>query len=380
MALGPEDGIVDADRMNELAARIRQLPPVAASDVRRTLQSAHANLAFRHGKAATDDQTRQKRLELAASLFGQAGDTDGRLTVERELALIARRRARHIEWDATQSKALLEQARRLEQAAIAYGSRWQDDARRCRERAVESRRAAEVQAMAAPGIGRMLDETNRVAEEAAELRPSRTWRALDDIPHDLIVVQGTTGFGPSQEHDEFVTIFARHFGIDLSDPRVRGLLWRLLMEAGDTSRFCPTPRAMPIWVVTTTWHKTVLALLGAALAGDGAAAAGGMDARAVVVGILGAECGVVTSLISTYLTNSPDDHVAILLQERDPPECAIILCLAQGSKTYAELAQESCYPIKTVREIVKRLRDADVVAAETKKGGGSRKWKLIIPE
>jgi hypothetical protein len=313
---------------------------------------------------------KERLLREALSLYKQAKDDLTEQRAAQRLAGICQADGSTREHIAESRSGLLTRAKELESAAQAYGGYWPQDAARCLSAARKYRSDVENTAIAVVGYAHArtsLDEGLReVPQEKAPARSpffhGRPYVEGGKVQNATLVISQRSIGWADDGNDEIINSIGALLGIDLDVPVLKSYLWNVAKSLGDSNSYCPTPNAMPIWIVTTTWRKTLLAMLIAALSGGVTGfALGGLDPKAALVGAVGTEGAMLVNLLSTYITKPNREELSDLLRAHGTQEAAIIIHLWGKTLSCTELAEECQLNSATVRKILKDLESKRVI-------------------
>jgi hypothetical protein len=368
-ALGGET--MEMDKAAKLELLIRRHPTMANS-AKRKLSVHIAASRIRQSDLESERYMNMKERLLcdAIALYKQAGDHLAEQRAAEMLAEIYRRDGFTREHMAESRSGLLIRAKELEQAAQAYGGYWPQDADRCRSAAHKYRSDAESAATTVAGYAdarTRLDAGLRgVPQERASARSpfllGRPYIKDGKVQNATLVISQRSIGWLDDRNDDVINSIGALVGIDVNVPVLKWWLWNVVTSLGDSDSYCPAPDMMPIWIVTTTWRKTLLAMLIAALSGNVAGyAAGGLDPKAALAGAVGTETAMLVNLLSTYITKPNRKELSDLLRTHDTEEAAILIHLWGKTLSCAELAKECQLSPAAVRKILKDLESKRVI-------------------
>jgi hypothetical protein len=376
-----ETGEIDGKGRKEIELLLRREPAMAKS-AKSKLWRYLAEYKLKESNKESEDYARKELVREAESLYRQAEDQAGVEQSRRELAQIYYENGRGIELIAGNQSGLLDRAKTLEKAAEAYDRFWPTETARCQDMARKYRSDAENNAIGSAGY-----DSARVQLDAA----LRSIRRGDVSPHlalshmngrklqddENLVGQFWTLRREDSGQDEIISSIATVLGIDLNVSVLKSSLSDLVMSLGDTTNYCPTPDQKPQWIVTTTWRKTLLALLVAGFSGGLAGlGAGAIDPKAALAGVVGSESAVIINLLSVYLTQPDRRGISELLKDRDEDEAVIILRLRERSRTTSELATLSGLSREIVLQKLKVLEMQMVVRSLERSAHKARQWEI----
>jgi hypothetical protein len=340
-----------------------------------------------------DFEQRIKLLKKAISLYSDAGDTDNYQRTLRLLQETHRVRGAELEKEVANEQGFEDKARAYEEAAAAYTDYCAEERKHCLNIAAELRSKAAREAETLPCFNTVLaaleHAEHAIARDEGPEGISLAFRGEPEgisVSGSYVVVRSWSPghfLYPLDSHDKFFRWFSSYCQINVTDPAIKELFENLMKTIGETTTYCPTPEMMPQWIITTKFSKIALALTAATFTGAlSGVSVGGMNLKAVLVGVVGAHAAILVNLLSNYLLMDDDEKgkVSGLTEQyiKDPTKMSIILELNKRPQTIRELCTTSRYSDNKMRQTVKSL-EKDGILRE--KAGTKRPvlWELTRP-
>lgn len=344
-----------------------KFPSAASKESLQCLKSGLARIRVEQAYSEMSFEKKVKLLKEGLGLYNRAGDSKNEQSTLRLLKEIHHGRGAKIEKAVKSYKGFEDKARTYEAAATAYSHYCSEERNRCLKLAVEMHTKAAQEAETTLGFSTALaDFEHSLNEKASKTYGTapRTAEPLGISSYEKYVIVRSWHLGdiPHMDaHNEFLRFFADHCGIDIADPTARDLFSKLINTLGETTSYCPTPTATPQWIVTTKFKKIMLALIAGTLVGAiPGVAAGGMDPKAILIGVIGAHAAIMVNLISKYIL-TPENHkktVSGLLKKyiEEPAKVFVILELKKRPQAIRELCQASGYSKSKMSRIIMKLK------------------------
>jgi len=349
----------------------KRFPDAGGFKSRRALQRILATIQVEQSHFEMNSEPKTKLLKSALNLYQEADDSEKYQTALLILEQEYCKRGAEVEREVGDYKGYEDRARTYEAAANAYSGYCEPERNRCLNLAADLRRSA---IRGAEGICNIhaklaaLEDAINAGEFKVQHLPRNDWSVgLSSSQDHLEVCSHTFGFSRHLEaHEQFFLSFAKHCGLDASDPVVEELLRKLMMAYGETSSFCPTPCATPAWFITTKFSKLALALLAGVLTGGiSGLAAGGPNLRAILIGVVGAHAAIFSNLIAAYLLMHREEknEFSKLIKRYidEPAKLYMVVELKKRPQTIPELCAGSGYSESKARRVINALKSDGVV-------------------